>query len=249
MPLISKISDLCSFGASETGPFHKSLGMPNEDAWLRTTGSFGSLIVLSDGVGSCRNARFGATAVCKAVYNAARTWNRSPELKPYDFLSIIEILWEKIISPMDPAECKATCLLALCRPDGELLVGGIGDGVAVVKGVSSTLEWVIGPRSNDFSNTTPAMGNNADASKWVLRSFRGYTDAVVMLATDGVSDDLIFEKISDFITWIISEFAEMPPLLRWHAIRKELRNWPTPRHTDDKTLALLLVRLNEALNE
>lgn len=37
--------------------------MLNEDSWLRVAGSFGSLIVVSDGVGSCEHARHGSPLV------------------------------------------------------------------------------------------------------------------------------------------------------------------------------------------
>ena len=41
-----------------------------------------------------------------------------------------------------------------------------------------------------------------------------------MLAVDGVADDLLPERIDDFVTWLIDEFATLPAQRRWRALRR-----------------------------
>jgi hypothetical protein len=64
---------------------------------------------------------------------------------------------------------------------------------------------------------------------------------MAVLATDGVADDLISEKLDAFCNWLVDDFLDLNPLKRWRRLQTELRNWPTPGHIDDKTLAVLRV--------
>jgi hypothetical protein len=40
----------------------------------------------------------------------------------------------------------------------------------------------------------------------------------------------------------MDDFAGMTPSQRWRALQRELKDWPTPHHTDDKTLVVLAQR-------
>ncbi len=162
-----------SFGAAVRGPLHSKEGRPNEDAWLRAKGPFGSLTVVCDGMGSKPNARVGSQAACAAVKEAVSHWSKADNA-PVSYLSyLIEVLWRLRLYPMEPASAATTCLLALSTTRGSWIVGGVGDGLAFVRS-DGELQVVIGDRGNDFANETSGLGD-----------------------------------------------------------------WPTPRHLDDKTLAVL----------
>lgn len=60
------------FGASVRGPLHQREKRLNEDAWKGISGSFGTAIIVSDGMGSKPNARMGARMACQAVKEALR---------------------------------------------------------------------------------------------------------------------------------------------------------------------------------
>jgi hypothetical protein len=60
-----------------------------------------------------------------------------------------------------------------------------------------------------------------------------------VLASDGVSDDLRPDRLADFVAWLKDEIAALQPVARWRSLRRELTEWPTPRHLDDKTIAVL----------
>lgn len=228
-----------SFGGSVRGPLHRNEGRANEDAWLRSSGSYGSLIVVCDGMGSKSDARLGARAACQAVREAVVRWSQTIEAPPSYLIHLIEVYWRLCIHPVEPHNAATTCLFALAHRDGTWLIGGVGDGLAVVKNGGELLT-VVGDRANAFSNVTEALGISKGARSWKLKKLPATNhDRMAVLATDGVADDLVQEKITGFCEWLVEDFQRVNPLERWRLLVAELRAWPTPRHQDDKTLAVL----------
>ena len=229
-----------SFGASVRGPLHKCEKHPNEDAWLRTNGRFGSLIVVCDGMGSKSNARVGAREACLAVREAVIRWDKADGASLSTLTDLIESLWQIRISPDEARDSATTCLFALARSEGEWVIGGIGDGLAAIKNGSNRLDVIIGDRGEGFGNVTTALGIRSHSDKWKVASYNpDDVDRAVILATDGVADDLIAEKLEAFVSWLIEEFKALSPTDRWRTLSRYLRNWPTPHHLDDKSLAVL----------
>lgn len=226
------------FGASIVGPRHRAERKPNEDSWLGARGAFGTLVVVSDGMGSRREARRGAQMACRAVLDAVRSWHRAGTRDLEELLARIEPVWCSLIAPSTAHDCAATCLFALAHTCGQVHVAAIGDGLALLR-TRRRLEWIVGPRSNGFANETAALGHSRP---WTSRSFPCAGGEVVVLATDGVADDLLPERIDDFVQWLMDDFASMAPSQRWRALQRELKNWPTPHHNDDKTLVVLVQR-------
>jgi serine/threonine protein phosphatase PrpC len=236
--LVSKRSPDDYFGASAVGPRHRAQGEPNEDSWLGARGAFGTLVVVSDGMGSRRDARRGAKMACRAVLDAVRAWHKAGACSLDELLSGIEPRWCSLIAPSTARDCAATCLFALAHVRGQVYVAAIGDGIALLR-TQRGLEWVVGPRSAGFANETDSLGHSAS---WTSRTFPREGGDVVLLATDGVADDLLPERIDGFLQWLMDDFAGMVPAQRWRALQRELQDWPTPHHTDDKTLAVLAQR-------
>ena len=82
-----------SFGASVRGPLHKRNRELNQDAWLSSSGVFGSLIVVCDDLGSKPKSRLGAKAACHAVREAAIRWAKV-DGAPLSYLSkLVNINW------------------------------------------------------------------------------------------------------------------------------------------------------------
>lgn len=172
---------------------------------------------------------------CRAVLDAVREWHKEGARTLDDLLGRIEPLWLALIAPSAARDCASTCLFALSHRHGKLHVAAIGDGLALLR-TRSGLEWVVGPRAGGFVNETDALGH---AAQWTSRTFPRAGGDVVVLATDGVADDLLPERMESFVQWLMDDFASMPPTQRWRALQRELKDWPTPHHTDDKTLAVL----------
>lgn len=227
------------FGASVRGPLHRTEGRPNEDAWLHAQGHFGSLAVVCDGLGSRPNARAGARAACAAVKEAVSRWSKADNA-PLSYLShLVEVLWRLRLHPTKPDSAATTCLLALTTLEGKCIVGGVGDGLALVR-TGTDLRVIVGNRGEDFGNETQGLGASKGPRAWTLQELPP-TDAerLVVLATDGVADDLIPEQLDGFLDWLIGSFEPLTPQERHNRLAAMLRAWPTPGHLDDKTLAVI----------
>lgn len=227
------------FGASVRGPLHRSEGRPNEDAWLHARGSFGSLAVVCDGLGSRPNARAGSRAACAAVKEAVSRWSKAGSA-PLSYLShLVEVLWRLRLHPITPDSAATTVLLALATTEGKCIVGGVGDGIALVR-TGSALRVFIGDRGEGFANETKGLGASTGPRAWTLTELPPTdVERVAVLATDGVADDLLPERLDGFCDWLIASFGPLAPRQRRIRLAAELRDWPTPGHLDDKTLAVV----------
>lgn len=231
-----------SYGASVRGPMHRREGKPNQDAWLRTSGRFGSLVVVCDGMGSKLNARMGARAACAATREAVVRWSKV-DGAPVSYLAhLVEVLWRLRVHPGDPSDAATTCLLAFVGASGQWVVGGVGDGLVATRTGDEPVIRFMGDRDSNFGSETSALGVSHGPKAWKLTVLPPTeSDRLVVLATDGAADDLIPEKLDAFCNWLVDEFLDIAPPKRWRQLQTELRNWPTPRHIDDKTVALLRV--------
>ena len=221
------------------GPLHRQEGRPNEDAWLRTGGAFGALTVVCDGMGSKPNARTGSRAACCAVKEAVLRWAKVDNA-PLSYLPhLIEIFWRLRIHPTEPGSAATTCLFAFASKNGRWVLGGVGDGLALAR-TGSELRIVVGNRREGFSNETTGLGVSPGIRAWQLMELPPTKqDRMAVLATDGISDDLIPEKLNEFCEWLVEASHGLSQAERSRALASELRAWPTPGHLDDKTLAIL----------
>lgn len=228
------------FGASIRGPLHTQQKRPNEDAWLGCAGSFGRLIVVCDGLGSRRQAHRGSQMGCMAVREAVRLWSKTEEAPIQSLLWLIEVVWRIRVAPSLPEECATTCLFALRQPSRRWIIGGLGDGLGLIKQGPHTAVPVTGRHTDNFANQTDGLGCPHSINDWVVETISpSNEETTVVLCTDGIADDLVEERFDDFATWLMGTFADLPPSKRWHALSREIRHWPTPGHQDDKTLAIL----------
>jgi len=230
---------ITAYGASIRGPSHLSAGTPNEDAWTRADNKSGSLIVVCDGLGSKPHSRLGAMTACAAVREAVTRWARV-QGAPTSYLAyLIEVFWRLRLHPSIPKEAATTCLLAFARNTGDWIVGGIGDGLALVRTGLEPAVVVIGGQRDGFSNETTGLGLSTGSRAWRLETFPASVQMrLAVLATDGVADDLVDEFIDGFCDWL-GALEHLTPAVRWRRLASELRAWPTPKHLDDKTIAVM----------
>ena len=234
------------YGASVRGPRNLRQGRANQDAWTRAGGAFGHLIGVCDGMGSRPAADVGARAACRALRRAARLWpgGTSPDdqADPTLLVRLVEILWRLELVPRAPAECASTCLFALREPDGRLLLAGLGDGLAIVRKAGGDLTTFGGRSPDAFGDETLALGTPHRIGDWWIVTEPPGRGRTVVLATDGVADDLAPERLDAFTHWLADDIGCLPPAARWRRLCRELRAWPVPRHLDDKTVAVLVER-------
>lgn len=231
-----------SFGASVRGPSHLAEGLPNQDAWMPFHHVWGDGIVVSDGVGSKPFSNFGSDAACLAVACAALACRVKADMPnapiDRDFLyEKIKTNWLSIIGPLEPRDCSATCLFAVRIGDGLIHFGMLGDGLAAALRVDGSVLSLSEDKAHGFSNVTTALSPNVSPKDWQHFSLPEEECIAVLLCTDGVADDL--DDVEGFVTGFFNGYRSLAALSASRHAREMLEKWPTPKHSDDKTLACL----------
>jgi len=225
-----------SFAASVCGPSHITGGIPNQDAWAAFHHVWGDGIVVSDGVGSKPFSNFGSHAACLAVEFAAHACCASGEIERNVLFSGLQANWLTFVAPLEPRDCAATCLFAL-RMDGAIYLGMLGDGLAAVVKRDGAVVSLSENKTQDFSNITTALSSNVSAKDWRYLSLPEEQCIAVLLCTDGVADDL--DDADGFVSNFVEAHRTLAAVSANRRIHKMLENWPTPKHSDDKTIACL----------
>ena len=227
-----------SFGATVRGPAHVADAVLNQDAWSHATITGTRVVVISDGMGSKPHARDGAKAACSAVVDAVRQWQKHPDAPTNILLALIHLLWRARVSPRQPSDCACTCLFALGYAHGGGLAAQLGDGLLMLRTDDGLIPLSKREEGVEFSNETHALGITNGLAAWSETEFGDECSAVI-LCTDGVSEDLLPDKLDEFESWLLNDIQPLPAVPRRFALANALLNWPTPRHTDDKTIAML----------
>lgn len=225
-----------SFGASVRGPKHIAEGLPNQDAWAAFHHAWGDGIVVSDGVGSKPLSNFGSHAACLAVELAAHSFYVSGETERNSLFNSIQANWLRLIAPLGPRDCAATCLFML-RIDEAIHLGMLGDGLVAVFMCDGTVVSLSENKTKGFSNITTALSSNASTKDWQYLSLQEDQCVGVVLCTDGVADDL--DNADGFVAGFINAHRTLASVSANRRVQEMLENWPTPKHSDDKTIACL----------
>lgn len=227
------------FGATVRGPAHVANGLPNQDAWLRARTGNHYVVVVSDGLGSKPHADIGSRAACRAVVDAVRVWRRNPLAATEVLLGLIHLLWRARIAPRGQEDCACTCLFAVIAPDGAGFAAQLGDGLLAIHDGSSVS--VLSSRDGGrFVNETTGLGLTTRLAAWRTAAVPVGSRSIV-LCTDGISDDLIAERIPEFMDWLGRDVRAKREPGRRHFLARSLREWPTPKHLDDKTIAMVCI--------
>lgn len=225
-----------SYGASVRGPGHVASGEPNQDAWASFHRVWGDGIVISDGVGSKPFSHIGSDAACFAAQYAAHACRDDAAIDPASLFQSIMTLWLASVAPLEPRDCAATCLFAFRLRDN-LHVGMLGDGLATAVRADGSVVSLVEDKAQGFSNITTALSPHVTAQDWRYLALPADEYSAVLLCTDGVSDDL--ENVDGFVTGLVEAYRPLAAISASRHVRTMLESWPTPRHSDDKTLACL----------
>lgn len=231
------------FGASVRGPGHITTSMPNQDAGLYFNQLWGLGLVVSDGVGSKPFSNFGSQAVCRAVASAALASYRKQEINRDFLLEQIKVNWLSLLKPLNPRDCSATCLFALRLNDEMIHLGMLGDGLVAVLKTDGKILQIKENKEQGFSNTTQALSQNVAIKDWQYLSLPEAECNAILLCTDGVADDLVdgngLDSTDGFVVELLEAYRPLAATTASRYARDMLNNWPTPKHSDDKTLACL----------
>ena len=236
-----------SFGASEIGPAHIKTGKPNQDSWASFHHANCDVLVVSDGMGSKDYSEFGSAMACRAVDHAVCSALIS--YKALDFsnpeqetavLDDIRDTWIEGIAPLTSSNASATCLFGLRVGDGNLWLGMLGDGMAAAILNDGSVSLLKDSKEEGFSNITKSLSEKTQPTDWMTMSVPERRCKAILLCTDGVADDLVDEE--GFARGVVDSLCKLPVISAASDAANILIDWPTPKHSDDKTMACLFKR-------
>lgn len=222
--------------ASVKGMLHDTGNIPNQDAYSVKRYKFGTILVVSDGLGSKKHSEYGSKAVGRAVDKAVQIWNGYAEKHIRLLLPLIVSIWNMEIYPYSQKDCGATCLFAIVAKDGHVYLGQLGDG-SIYLSIDDELQ-LVREKDDDFTNLTVCMGGFSSYTDWCIKDiYVGEQSLGIVMMTDGVSETIINEKKETFIRLLFKRLSEHENLSkRNNFIYKILSEWNPVSAGDDRTL-------------
>ncbi|MDO4683246.1 MAG: PP2C family serine/threonine-protein phosphatase [Lautropia sp.] len=225
-----------AFGASVTGPAHLVRNQPNQDAYRVAGDGHGWFAAVADGLGSRPFSDKGAREACKVARRVLRQSGRTHGLD--GLMSQVQSQWMKAVAPCRPSDAATTLLVARVSASGDLLTAQVGDGLILVRSGGSFHRFT--PQRQGYLNETDSLDALDARKRWELGKARlDSTGDGVILMTDGISDDLDEDLLEGFFDLIYRKLMNRSRRRGKQWLRSELRDWPTPLHGDDKTLAAI----------
>lgn len=219
---------------SVIGPGHLLNGQANQDSVLVKRVPNGWLAVVCDGMGSKPHSDIGSRQACRAAFEVIKTVDFNIESK--SLIKRIYQHWLDLLGDIKASDAVTTCLIAWVSDEGELRTFQLGDGLILTpQQATEQLD------TNDFGNVTTGLGKSKQFSDWQVTKQRLKVGYVIALMTDGISEDLNQGMELAFVNSIVESTngKSIRQAKAW--LKNEFRNWGTPNHTDDKTLALMVL--------
>lgn len=220
--------------ASVIGPAHTHSGLPNQDAvGLRRQG-LRWVACVSDGMGSKPFSDIGSKTVVRTALDSLGIAEEGDK----EFVTSLYGRWLKRIKPINPGDAAATCLVAIRVKSNLIRLFQLGDGVILYR--SNGVVSVVSPPGNTFTNETTALGVSKKFSDWAITEVKLSTrgDGVILMS-DGISEDLPQESLPDFMESLYQSLRKKSIRNRNTWLKRELLDWPTPGHSDDKSIAVI----------
>lgn len=225
---------LAATGSSVIGPAHKQDNQPNQDAVMVHGVQQGWCIATCDGLGSREKSHIGSRKAAQELRNILRQLPLDSTVTPLQISQHIRGSWlNHFGNNIRPYE--TTCLWAHVSPNGYGKAAQIGDGLLLIK--TGGVLRAISPEREGFGNQTQTL-TQAKATDWATVEFQlSQPGDGALLMTDGISDDLIPDQLEGFFDVIQQQLKKSNKrrCKRW--LTKELEEWSTPKHGDDKSIA------------
>lgn len=232
-------------GASVTGLTHIHQHMPNQDAFKYRNYGYGCVMAVADGVGSDRYSHFGSKAVVQAVHEAFCAYVRG-DISRTQITKAIYRHYVSILKKRYQLAASTTCLFAAYIFDQGLYLGMIGDGI--ICGCINSQPFVMQKEFDSFTNTVKPLSPQRTNPTWTTKFIpvSRLNSIRLMLATDGVSEDILPNKEPDFASYLIDCISAWRTEDRQIKLTNLLEHWETPKSLDDKTIVLFQHFRNQA---
>ncbi len=212
----------------------------NQDAYGFKESNKYVLIIVADGVGSAKQSRIGSHQAVLAVKRSVVQWRRLREGEVNVLLQLIHFNWNLLINDLqyDKKECLSTCLFVYIDKEEQYVLSAmLGDGMIFInlKGVDN----IRLSNGLDF-NYTKALGSSKSSKDWQIDKVKiDQTIIKILLATDGISEDIVENKEEDFLNYLVANIEEIETKKRYFKLREIIKDWPAKFHNDDKTVCVL----------
>ena len=221
--------------ASVRGQSHIATKTPNQDAVKIRKTQYGITLVVADGVGSHKYSQIGSRTIVKSVTDAFYMFE-SGQIPVTDITATAYKLFKKRVPKSKNTQSSTTCIFAHISEKHGLFVGQVGDGACYIE-LNDTFTTLKGKES-EFANLVVPLNPSLESAEWHTRHFKADKEAKlrILLATDGVSNDIIPEKENQCLGHYCNEVKNIDAFGRNRFIRKTLKHWDVPGSSDDKTM-------------
>ncbi len=222
--------------SSVKGGMYSRQGIENQDAVLVVKSRFGIVLVVADGVGSHKYSALGSKAAVKAVRRAFDSFEKG-SIANTEITKTIFKLYVEMIDVDKRAEASTTCIFAYISNISGLYLGQIGDGMCCATINDHFLN--LKKKDDDFSNLVTPLNATKESAKWYTRHFNiGEKDKLkIMLATDGISTDIIPGKENDGLEYFANKMGRIVTINNYK-LRRVLKGWDPKGAGDDKTVII-----------
>jgi len=193
------------------------------------------MAAVCDGMGSRKHAQIGSQSGAKAALKAVKSLGFESDDR--SIVTALYRFWLEELSRIGvaPADAVTTCALIWGLSSGAFRFAHIGDG-AIFSGVDVLSQDT---KTESFTNETTGLGVSKKLSDW--RFGKGHLSNCgggLVAASDGITEDITAPgPFCDYVTKKLKTKSDRQAR-NW--LRKQLVDWPTPGHSDDKTICLVL---------
>ncbi|MDH0122087.1 PP2C family serine/threonine-protein phosphatase [Stutzerimonas stutzeri] len=222
---------LSAGGASIRGPSHQLDDAPNQDALCVSGSRGGWCVAVADGLGSRPLSHIGSQKAVQLFRQLARQRQDMPH---GEVILALRDAWLAHFGDCYRAH-ETTCLWARVDASGRGAAGQVGDGLLLVK--NQGVFQVLTDQRQGFGNQTTTLAQADTQGCCSTELELSKPGDGVLLMTDGISDDLIPEQLEPFFDAIYQRQLRYNKRRMRQWLTRELHNWSTPRHSDDKSIA------------
>ena len=221
---------------SVIGPGHILSNLPNQDcAYIGKKGGYW-VAAVADGLGSRKHSDVGSHFAVKCVQRLLEMQYVTLHQDPHQMIKGLYCHWVNLIKDqgMEPNSAATTLLFAVGDHQGNFIFAQLGDGLICTN--SSILTYLDTEKS--FGNLTTGLGISKKFQDWQFGSGQLRPSESLYLMTDGISEDLSDPLGFVSVLYRKQQKSSTRRFKKW--LKGQLVNWPTPHHTDDKSLSMVV---------
>lgn len=221
---------------SVIGPSHILSDLPNQDcAYIgRKRGYW--VAAVADGIGSRKHSDIGSHCAVKCVQRLLDAPGMTLNQEPRQIIGSLYRHWVDLIKEkrIAPKLAATTLLFVLGDSQGNFIFAQLGDGlICTNSSILTSLE-----EEQIFGNLTTGLGISKKFQDWQFGSGQLHPSESLYLMTDGISEDL--NDSLGFVSFLYQKQKKSSPRCFKKWLKRQLINWPTPHHTDDKSLSMVI---------